>query len=116
MAFFVPPYSSYTSVDTPVRGSVAAAIDVSWQQELQRHWEPLRQVKIPGIWDVSNIQWDCAGSGTLYSYQLFYKFALLQLCDGNQRRESCNQRVAFSFKAVCCTVHELLGFNLIYLA
>ncbi|KAG0584413.1 hypothetical protein M758_3G207800 [Ceratodon purpureus] len=44
-AFFVPPYSSYTSVDSP---KASATQDTSWQQLLQRHWESIWQKKLSG--------------------------------------------------------------------
>lgn len=45
-AFFVPPYSSYTSVDAPQVSTTA--VDTTWQQTLQRHWESVWQNKISG--------------------------------------------------------------------
>lgn len=46
-AFFVPPYSSYTSVDAPQVSTTA--VDTTWQQTLQRHWESVWQNKISGL-------------------------------------------------------------------
>lgn len=46
-AFFVPPYSSYTSVDTP-QFLPSATQDTAWQQVLQRHWESIWQKNLAG--------------------------------------------------------------------
>lgn len=46
-AFFVPPFSSYTSVDTP-QYQPSATPDTTWQQVLQRHWESIWQKNLTG--------------------------------------------------------------------
>lgn len=46
-AFFVPPYSSYTSVDTP-QYHPSTTPDTTWQQVLQRHWESIWQKNLTG--------------------------------------------------------------------
>ena len=48
-AFFVPPYSSQTTVDTSTHVSaVSTSKELSWQQMLQRHWESLQPNKLTG--------------------------------------------------------------------
>lgn len=43
-AFFVPPYSSYTSVGTSHQAPTVT--DATWQHTLQRHWESLWRDKL----------------------------------------------------------------------